>query len=78
MTPAAQAALDLAVCEDRAPARRERRPCARPRGVTIGQLLTRTHDAVQASSSADCPMCGGALERQGHDARCGDCGTRLF
>ena len=77
MSAAAQATLDLAVCEERAPARRDRRPCARPRGVTIGQLLTRTHEAVQASERADCPMCGGALEHHGHAARCADCGTRL-
>ena len=74
---APQATVDLAVCEERAPARRDRRPCARPRGMTIGQLLTHTHEAVHASGAADCPMCGGALERHGHDACCGGCGTRL-
>ena len=33
-----------AVCEEQVQVRRERRPCLRPRGVTIGQLLTRTHN----------------------------------
>ena len=61
------------------PLRRERRPCLRPGGVTIGQLLTRAHETAQAGSSASCPMCGGAMsgEPGGREALCGDCGTRL-
>lgn len=65
------------LCEEQAPVRRERRPCARPGGVTLGQLLARAHEDVQAGSLASCPLCGGALEPHGREGRCGDCGTRL-
>jgi DNA-directed RNA polymerase subunit RPC12/RpoP len=56
---------------------RLRRPCVRPGGVTIGQLLTRAHEAAQAGTAASCPMCGGAMHAHGRDARCDDCGSRL-
>ena len=70
-------AATVAICEEQAPARRDRRPCARPAGLTIGQLLTRAHDTVQSSGTADCPMCGGAMDARGLGARCVDCATRL-
>ena len=72
------AAATAAICEEQIPARRERRPCAKPGGVSLGRLLTRTHETVQAGSPASCPMCGGAVERHVLEGRCGDCGTRLI
>ena len=66
-----------AICEEQVQVRRERRPCAGPRGVTLGQFLSRAHDAAVAGQTAGCPMCGGAMEPAGREARCGGCGTRL-
>ena len=66
-----------AVCEEQVQVRHERRPCSRPGGVTIGQLLTRTHNAILSGVEADCPVCGGTLVAQDLGGRCGDCGTRL-
>jgi hypothetical protein len=71
------AATAPAVCEEQLAVRRERRPCARPGGVTIGQLLARAHEALQAGAAASCPMCGGAMERHGLQGQCNDCGTQL-
>jgi hypothetical protein len=44
----------------------------------LGQLLARAHEDVQAHGVADCPICGGTLAAWGADARCDDCGARLF
>ena len=56
---------------------RQRRPCFRVGGVTLGQLLTRTHNSVLSAVEADCPVCGGTLAAHGLEGRCDDCGTRL-
>lgn len=66
-----------AVCEEQVQVRRERRPCLRPAGVTLGQLLTRTHNSVLSAVEADCPVCGGTLAAHGLEGRCDDCGSRL-
>lgn len=66
-----------AVCEEQVQVRRDRRPCLRAAGVTLGQWLTRTHDAVLSGVEADCPVCGGTLVAHALEAHCGDCGTRL-
>jgi hypothetical protein len=68
-----------AICEEQLSLRRDRRPCSRPDGVTIGQLLTRAHETAQVGSATACPMCGGemAAAAGAREARCGDCGTRL-
>jgi hypothetical protein len=66
-----------AVCEEQLQVRHERRPCALPAGVTLGQLLTRAHEAVHAHGSADCPVCGGGMRLAGHDASCASCGSLL-
>ena len=66
-----------AVCEEQVQVRRERRPCLRPAGITLGQLLTRTHDAMLSGEEADCPVCGGTLAAHGREACCRDCNTRL-
>ena len=70
-------ATAAAVCEEQAPPRRERRPCSRPGGVTIGQLLARAHEAAQGEAPASCPVCGDALERRSLEAACTGCGSRL-
>ena len=44
-----------AVCEEQVQVRRERRPCGGPTGITLGQLLTRAHEAVQRTASAELP-----------------------
>ena len=46
-------------------------------GITLGQLLTRAHEAAQADGKADCPVCGGTLLSDGVDAECTSCGSRL-
>ena len=66
-----------AVCEEQVQVRRERRPCGRPTGITLGQLLTRAHEDLHARGAADCPVCGGQIAPRGVDSRCADCGTRL-
>ena len=65
------------ICEEQVQVRRERRPCARPSGVTLGQLLTRTHNSALSGVEADCPVCGGEMSQHGLEARCADCGSRL-
>lgn len=71
------ASVTAAVCEAQVQVRRERRSCAGPRGVTIGQLLARAREAVHAGVGASCPMCGGTLEAHGLGGRCNDCGSIL-
>ena len=66
-----------ATCEEQVQVRRERRPCAIARGITLGQLLTRAHEDVHAHGTADCPACGGVMERAGVQATCASCGSRL-
>ena len=66
-----------AVCEEQVQIRRERRPCALPGGITLGQLLTRAHEDVQARGAAECPVCGGALALNRSVGRCQDCGSQL-
>jgi tRNA(Ile2) C34 agmatinyltransferase TiaS len=67
-----------AVCEEQVQVRRERRPCAGPEGVTLGQLLARAHEAVQAGGVADCPFCSGTIRAHGAlGGRCDDCGSGL-
>ena len=61
-----------AICEEQVQVRRDRRPCGRPTGITLGQLLTRAHEDVQMRGTADCPVCDGVLERDGVDARCSE------
>jgi hypothetical protein len=66
-----------AVCDQQVQIRRERRPCALPGGITLGQLLTRAHEDVHARGAADCPVCGGTLAARGVHAHCDDCGSQL-
>jgi len=66
-----------AVCEEHGQVRRERRPCAIATGVTLGQVLTRAHEGVDAYGATDCPVCGGVMERAGVQAACAGCGSRL-
>jgi hypothetical protein len=72
------AAATAAVCEEQVQVRRPRRPCVGPGGVTIGQLLTRAHEAIQVGAGVSCPVCDGRVEPQSGEGRCGSCGTRLF
>ena len=66
------------VYEEKVHVRRERRPCAGPRGITLGQLLARAHEAVASGAThAQCPVCGGRLIAESLEARCDDCGSRL-
>ena len=44
-----------AVCEEQVQVRRERRPCARPQGLTLAQLLARAHEAVHAQRHGRLP-----------------------
>ena len=71
------ATATAAVCEEQVQVRRERRPCAPPGGVTLGQLLARAHEAAKVGAGASCPVCSGQMAAHGLGARCGDCGSRL-
>jgi tRNA(Ile2) C34 agmatinyltransferase TiaS len=71
------ATATAAICEEQVQVRRERRPCAGPRGITLGQLLARAREAVLTGTAADCPVCGGTLAAHGLEGRCDDCGSRL-
>ena len=46
-------------------------------GLTLGQLLARAHEDVQANGKADCPVCAGTLLSNGTDAECTSCGSRF-
>jgi tRNA(Ile2) C34 agmatinyltransferase TiaS len=72
------ATATAAICEEQVSVQRERRPCAHPGGVTLGQLLARAHEAVQAGAATGCPVCGRTLEAHGRECRCDHCGTRLI
>ena len=72
------ATATAAICEEQVTVRRERRPCSGPKGITLGQLLARAREAVDAGASADCPMCEGTLQAHGLGSRCNDCGSHLL
>ena len=44
---------------------------------TLEQRLGRAWEGLLAAGAAECPMCGGAMERTAGAGRCGDCGTTL-
>ncbi len=67
-----------AVCEEQVRVPHGQHPLTGPRGVTLGQLLARAHEDVRVRGVADCPVCGSALRSHGVEARCDDCGSRLF
>ena len=46
--------------------------------VTLEERLDLVLAGVHADGRADCPVCGGGMERMGSHARCGDCGSRLW
>ena len=46
-------------------------------GLTLEERLDLALDGVRADGRADCPVCGGGMERAAGHARCGDCGSRL-
>ena len=44
---------------------------------TLGGKLELTSEGLRAAGVANCPLCGGRMERRAAHARCGCCGTRL-
>ena len=66
-----------AICEEQVQVKRERRPCSLPGMATLGQILTRAHEDALARGAADCPVCGGVMERAGAQGGCANCGSRL-
>jgi tRNA(Ile2) C34 agmatinyltransferase TiaS len=66
-----------AVYEEQVELRQDRVPWPGPRGIGLAQLLARAHEDVQARGMADCPACGGVMERAGVQATCASCGSRL-
>jgi hypothetical protein len=44
---------------------------------TLEQRLDGVWEGLLAAGAAECPMCGGAMERAGDAGRCGGCGTTL-
>jgi hypothetical protein len=60
--------------------RRERsQNCSDGGRLTLEQRLDRVWEGLRAAGTADCPMCGGRMERAQavEAARCGSCGTVL-
>jgi hypothetical protein len=47
------------------------------RRMTLGRKLEQTWEGLRAAGVANCPLCGGRMERRAAHARCGCCGTRL-
>jgi succinate dehydrogenase/fumarate reductase flavoprotein subunit len=62
--------------ETRAPERATRHSHGGGR-LTLEQRLERVWEGLFAAGEAACPLCGGAMEREGSGGRCSDCGTRL-
>jgi len=64
-----------ALYEEQVQVSRERLPWASR--STLALLLARAHEDVHARGAADCPVCGGVMERAGVQAICASCGSRL-
>ena len=47
-------------------------------GVTLEEILARAYVRTHADGVTDCPVCAGDLTPHELDARCDDCGARLF
>jgi hypothetical protein len=45
--------------------------------LTLEQRLDRVWEGLLAAGTADCPLCGAEMQRDGDAGRCGDCGTTL-
>jgi hypothetical protein len=45
--------------------------------LTLEQRLDRVWEGLLAAGAADCPVCGGDMERSEAAGRCGDCGSSL-
>jgi hypothetical protein len=45
--------------------------------LTLEQRLDRVWEGLLAAGAAECPLCGGEMERAEGAGRCGDCGTTL-
>jgi tRNA(Ile2) C34 agmatinyltransferase TiaS len=45
--------------------------------LTLEQRLDRVWEGLLVAGAAECPMCGGEMERTGEAGRCTDCGTSL-
>jgi hypothetical protein len=45
--------------------------------LTLEQRLDRVWEGLHAAGAAECPLCGGQMERSAGAGRCGDCGTTL-
>ena len=45
--------------------------------LTLEQRLDRVWEGLLAAGAAECPLCGGEMERAGHAGRCTDCGSSL-
>ena len=46
--------------------------------LSLEQVLARAYEITQADGASECPVCGGDFTPHGLDARCEDCGARLF
>jgi tRNA(Ile2) C34 agmatinyltransferase TiaS len=45
--------------------------------LTLEQRLDRVWEGLLAAGAAECPLCGGDMERSGAAGRCGDCGSTI-
>jgi hypothetical protein len=45
--------------------------------LTLEQRLDRVWEGLLAAGAAECPLCGGEMERSAAAGRCCDCGTAL-
>jgi hypothetical protein len=56
---------------------RARRPAPGGEGLTLGRQLDRVWEGLLAAGAAECPVCGGRIERAGAEACCGGCASTL-
>ena len=46
-------------------------------GLTLEERLDLVLGEVHADGRAECPVCGGGMQRAGAHVGCGDCGSKL-
>lgn len=46
-------------------------------GLTLEARISRVWEGLLAAGAAECPVCGGRMERSGTAGRCLDCASRL-
>lgn len=58
-------------------ARREEQACSDGGRLTLEQRISRVWEGLHAAGAAECPVCGGCMDRSFGHGRCRDCGSSL-